>query len=124
MKKVEIICINCNQDTLLKREPIYNGLKKTADLLLCASCNYRYQKEEDVPFKEIKKNIKIFNEDDKDKKIKIFNDGENQKLCRYCISYVVNPFTQFCSIHKKEVQATDNCEQFESNNIPSKDFIF
>jgi hypothetical protein len=26
----------------------------------------------------------------------------------------VNPFTQFCSFHRKEVEATDSCENFHS----------
>ncbi|MDA0990973.1 MAG: hypothetical protein O3A51_09505, partial [Verrucomicrobia bacterium] len=43
----------------------------------------------------------------------LFDDSEKQRNCRYCKNYVVNPFTQWCSRHRKDVEATDVCEQFD-----------
>ena len=37
MNKVEIICQNCKQDTLLKREPIYDGFNKIGTKFVCAT---------------------------------------------------------------------------------------
>ncbi len=113
MSAVEIICSNCGADTLLKREAVYDGFVKTGEKLTCSSCGYEYASEEAVPFKEKNAEPKVFTEADRSARIEVFDEGENRRLCRYCANYIVNPFTQFCALHKKEVQATDTCPQFE-----------
>ncbi|HEY5653106.1 MAG TPA: hypothetical protein VIR63_01910 [Pontiella sp.] len=105
--------MNCGKDTLLKREPKYDGLTKTGEKLTCSSCGFEYASETEVPFQEKATTPKIFTDADRSAKIEVFEDGENQQLCRYCANYIINPFTQFCSIHKKEVQSTDSCRQFQ-----------
>jgi hypothetical protein len=35
------------------------------------------------------------------------------RICSNCRNYVVNPFTQKCMLHEREVTATDSCDQFE-----------
>lgn len=113
MKRVEIICSHCGGDTLLKREAVYDGFTKTGEKLICSSCGFEYTSEEDVPFKAKESEPEVFTEADRSAKVEVFDAGENARLCRYCANYIVNPFTQFCSLHKKEVQATDTCPQFE-----------
>ena len=113
MKTVEIICRNCGADTLLQREALYDGFTKTGEKLICSACSFEYASEEDVPFKTKKAEPVIFTDDDRAEKVEVFDENENAGLCRYCANYIVNPFTQFCSLHKKEVQATDSCAQFE-----------
>ena len=112
MKSVEIICSNCGADTLLNREAVYDGFTKSGERFLCASCGFEYASEAEVPFKIKNTAPKIFSDADRSAKVEVFDEGENQQLCRYCASYIVNPFTQFCAIHNKEVQATDTCAQF------------
>ncbi len=114
MKAVEIICRKCGADTLIKREAIYEGFSKVGEKLTCTACGFEYASESDVPFKEKKSDPVIFTEADRSAAIEIFDDNENRRLCRYCANYIVNPFTQFCARHKKEVQATDTCAQFEA----------
>lgn len=114
MKAVEIICTCCGAESFLHREPVYEGLKKTGEELRCSACGFVFASEAAVPFKEIVSAPKIFTEADRSKKVEVFNEGENKLICRYCANYVVNPFMQFCSHHKKEVQATDSCPQFSS----------
>ena len=113
MSAVEIICRNCGADTLLNREAIYDGFAKTGDKLTCSSCGFEYVGENNVPYKTKKSAPVIFTEADRSAKVEVFDESENKRLCRYCANYIVNPFTQFCSTHKKEVQATDTCERFE-----------
>lgn len=113
MSAVEIICQNCGADTLLKREPVYDGFTKIGEKLICSSCGFEYAAEEDVPFKKKEAQPPIFSEADRSEKIEVFDPAENRRLCRYCANYIVNPFTQFCALHKKEVQATDTCDRFE-----------
>ncbi len=115
MSVVEIICKNCGIDTLLNREAIYDGFTKIGEKLICSSCGFEYPSEDEVPFKNKKVESPIFTEADLSSKIKVFNEGENKCICRYCASYTVNPFTQFCSLRNKEIQATDTCDQFEEN---------
>ena len=113
MAGVEIICRNCGADTLLKREAVYDGFAKTGETLICSACGFEYTSEADVPFKSAKAELQIFTDADRSQKVDVFDEGENQRLCRQCANYIVNPFTQFCAIHKKEVQATDTCPQFQ-----------
>jgi len=115
MESVEIICENCGADTLLRREAVYDGFAKTGEKLTCSSCGHEYATEADVPFKAKTAEPRIFTEADRSARIEVFGEDENRRLCRHCASYIVNPFTQFCAIHKKEVQATDSCERFSEH---------
>lgn len=115
MSAVEIICESCGADTLLNREAVYDGFTKSGEKLTCSSCGHEYASEAEVSFKKMQTTPQIFTEADRTVKIKVFDEGEGQNLCRLCANYIVNPFTQFCSIHKKEVQATDSCENFSEN---------
>ncbi len=113
MSAVEIICKSCGADTLLNREAVYDGFAKSGEKLICSSCGFEYASEAEVPFKSKIAAPRIFTDADRSAKVEVFDEGENKRICRYCASYTVNPFTQFCSTHKKEVQATDTCGRFE-----------
>ncbi|HEY5621718.1 MAG TPA: hypothetical protein VIR77_03870 [Pontiella sp.] len=113
MSAVEIICRHCGNESLLKREAIYEGFTKIGEKLSCTGCGHQYASESEVPFKRKSDGPRIFTEDDRSRKIEVFDEDENRRLCRYCANYIVNPFTQFCAVHKKEVQATDSCSCFE-----------
>jgi transcription elongation factor Elf1 len=110
-KSVEINCPSCGRETLLMRQPKYDGFKRAGEILSCSACGHEFASEEEVPFKEIQE-LKVFGDDDRSKEIKIFREDEKGRICRYCINYIVNPFTQYCSHHKKEVEATDTCPAF------------
>ena len=112
MSAVEIICRNCGADTLLNRETVYDGFAKTGEKLICSSCGFEYPSEAEVPFKAKNAGPQIFTEADRSAKVEVFDEGENRHICRYCANYTVNPFTQFCAVHKREVQATDTCDRF------------
>ncbi len=116
MKAIEIICSHCGADTLLNREAVYEGFTKVGEKLTCSTCGFEYVSEADVPFKAKKAEPNVFTAADRSKKVEVFDEEENARLCRYCANYIVNPFTQFCAIHKKEVQATDSCGQFEKSS--------
>ena len=124
MSKVEIICQNCKQETLLKREPIYNGFNKIGIKFSCTGCGFVFENENDIIFKKSLTNKIIFTDEDRSKNVKIFDKNENNQLCRYCAFYIVNPFTQYCSIHKKEVQATDSCNKFKKSSTKEIDDLF
>ncbi|MBW7907436.1 MAG: hypothetical protein H3C50_00730 [Kiritimatiellae bacterium] len=107
----EIVCPACGRDALLLRQPRYDGFTKVGETLSCASCGHVFESEADVQFVSRKK-VEVFTTADRSKDVKVFGEGENRRLCRYCAHYVVNPFMQWCALHKKEVQATDTCSQF------------
>lgn len=110
---VEIHCSQCGAEALLTREAVYEGFSKVGEKLSCSACGFVFASEESVPFKEQEAAPQIFTDADRSAKVEVFEEGENQRLCRYCAEYVVNPFMQFCSHHKKEVQATDSCDDFK-----------
>lgn len=118
----EILCSACHAESLVVREPVYEGFKKVGESFRCAACGHVYANEADVPFKE-RKSLGIFSEADRSATPKIFAEGENRRLCRYCAHFVVNPFTQWCGVHKKEVAATDSCAHFKQkqNALPGTD---
>lgn len=121
MKSVEIICSECGAEAFLTREPVYEGLKKTGEKLSCSACGFVFASEEDVPYKEKEAAPQVFTDADRSEKAEVFAEGENRQLCRYCAEYVVNPFMQYCSFHKKEVQATDSCSDFKpASDSPSE----
>lgn len=110
---LEIICKQCGKDTLLRREAVYDGFKKTGERLLCASCGHAYGTEAEVPFKTARR-ASVFTEADRPRKVNVFGEEEKGHTCRHCKHYLVNPFTQRCGLHFKEVQATDCCDDFQA----------
>ena len=113
-KPAAIRCSACGAEALLVRTPRYDdGFKKVGETLKCSSCGHEYAREEDVPFQAVSK-PRVFDESDALKKVEIFQESEKGRFCHYCRHYVVNPFTQRCSRHGKEVEATDVCGDFEA----------
>lgn len=110
-KPVEIVCSACGAEALLVREPVYEGLTKTGETLKCSACGHVYAAEDDVPFKN-RQEARVFTDADRSAQVEVFEANEAERLCRYCANYVVNPFMQWCSVHKKEVEATDTCARF------------
>ena len=106
-----LLCSACGRETLLLRKPVFEGFKKTGELLTCSSCGHVYENEAAVPFKEGRRQT-VFSEADRPRAVKVFQEGENRVLCRYCAHYVVNPFMQWCGHRKKEVAATDSCGEY------------
>ncbi len=96
----------------MSRESVYEGFSKIGEQLSCSACGFVFASEAEVPFKEKESAPVIFTDADRSEKVVVFDEDENKRLCRYCAEYVVNPFMQFCARHKKEVQATDSCDDF------------
>ncbi len=116
-KSVEILCPACRQESWLKREPRYDGFKRTGETLSCAACGHVFTDETSIPF-HTQKTIAGFDVKQIPPAPRVFSQNENARLCRYCESYVVNPFIQRCSRLKKEVEATDTCDNFKSKPEP------
>lgn len=108
----EIVCSACGAEALVVRQPVYEGFTKVGEEFVCSACGHVYPSETDVPFKSGSAAPAIFSEEDRVQTPKVFETAENQRLCRYCANYIVNPFTQWCSVHRREVEATDTCDQF------------
>ncbi len=111
-KRLQIVCSACGADTFLKREPRYEGFRKTGEDLSCADCGHPYPDAETVPYKDTS-GPRIFSEADRSPKVEIFSSDDAERNCRHCRHYVVNPFIQRCGLHHREVAATDLCADFE-----------
>ncbi len=112
-----IICTACGQESLLKRVPRYAGFTRVGEILSCVACGQVFADEAAVPFKQ-KKTIAGLDSRQLRPPPRIFRSDENARLCRYCASYVVNPFVQRCARWQKEVEATDTCEHFSPQPAP------
>ena len=113
----EIICSACGAEALLVRAPKYDGFTKVGECITCSACGHEYASEEDVTFKETAVPA-VFTEADKSDDPVVFDEDEADRLCRYCESYVLNPFMQWCSVRKKEVESTDTCDRFSRKPDP------
>jgi hypothetical protein len=107
----EIECPACGRESLLLRQPKYEGFKRVGEILSCASCGFVFASEADVPFK-LRKRVEVFTEADRTKTLRVFDEKEIERLCRHCAHYTVNPFVQWCGLHRREVEATDTCPAF------------
>ncbi|MCE9612690.1 MAG: hypothetical protein K8T26_00345 [Lentisphaerae bacterium] len=112
MANIEIVCAACGAEALLRREPVFEGFRKTGERLLCSACGHAYDNEAEVPFKG-QQRPQVFTAADKPQAVDVFEDDEKHRNCRYCVHYVVNPFTQWCGLHRRDVEATDRCDQFK-----------
>jgi hypothetical protein len=117
---LEISCPACGKITLLRREPVYEGFTKTGETLSCSGCGETFGSEADVPF-NMDLRPEVFTESDRSDSVEVFDESEKQRVCRYCMNYTVNPFTQWCSLHKKDVEATDTCDKFKKRESESPD---
>lgn len=111
--KMAIVCGACGADTFIRREPVYEGFRKTGERLFCVSCGHEYAAEAEVPFKTAAK-PQVFTDADRSQRVDLFQGDEKGRNCRHCRHYVVNPFVQRCSLHRIEVQATDLCDDFSA----------
>jgi hypothetical protein len=108
---LEIVCVACGAETLVRREAVYDGFVKTGERYLCVSCGHAYPDRACVPFKK-RVTAAIFTDADRSRKPDVFASDEARN-CRRCGHYVVNPFTQRCGLTWTIVQATDTCPKFE-----------
>ncbi len=112
----ELHCPACKRDTLLLREACYEGFTRVGESLRCAGCGHEFASEDEVPFKG-KTVVRLFTEADRSHDPNVFA-GDEARFCLHCRHYVVNPFTQWCGVHRKEVVATDGCDHFERKAPP------
>ena len=119
-QNMAIICCECNADTFVRREPVYDGFQKAGETILCVSCGHVFESEDDVPYKDTS-GPKLFTDADRSKRVEIFRSDEKGHNCRHCTHYVVNPFIQRCGLHNTEVQATDLCGDFTAKSDDDED---
>jgi hypothetical protein len=98
-KKAEIYCPVCGKVTFVVRRPVFEGLKKVGEKLVCSTCGTDFEDEAKVEFVERGK-------------VEVFTDEDGVRLCMNCQHYVVNPFIQRCMLSMDEVEATDTCKHF------------
>lgn len=103
-------CRVCGRDTLWIRTPRYEGFRRIGDDMKCASCGALI--EADAVAVDAPARPSIFSEDELPPTPNIFADDESPRFCHRCRHYVVNPFRQWCGVHRRDVSATDTCEQF------------
>lgn len=114
----EIECPACGREALLLRRPRYEGFQKVGETLSCTACGHVFASEDEVPFKA-RAVVRVFSESERPKTPKVFAEHEAERLCRHCAHYVVNPFMQWCGLHRREVEATDTCDRF-TKKTPAK----
>lgn len=97
-KKKFIKCPACKERSFINIKKEFSGFKVVTEKKTCALCGYEFKPDEEPEYIEEKPLFK--------------DEGEEKKLCRDCQYYVVHPWTQKCTLHKKEVTALDSCPDF------------
>lgn len=113
-----LFCPVCAKETLVIKEPVYEGFTRVGERMKCAVCGHCMAAPA-APPPPAKKVPALFADDDLPAPVKLFAEGENRTICRYCRNYLINPFKQWCGLHLKEVEATDTCGQFEARLEPA-----
>lgn len=107
-----IRCPACGEETLLKREPVFEGFRRVGETLSCLSCGEPFADEEAVPYVDARR-PQIFTEDERSPTVDVLDAASGPPaICRHCEHYVVNPFIQRCNLHQRIVEATDTCPDF------------
>jgi len=115
-----MICCACKADSFIRREPVYEGFRKTGERIFCVSCGHEYASEGDVPYTTTAK-PNLFTDADRSRRVALFQDDEKGRNCRHCRHFVVNPFIQRCGLRHIEVQATDGCDDFQARSAEGVD---
>lgn len=113
------VCPSCKEDALFVTDAVYDGFRKTGETHRCTLCGHVIRgparprgtpKQRPAPANPL---WDAFAREETSTGPGLFDiDSETARLCRKCAHYVVNPFTQRCMLHDKEVQATDTCPDF------------
>ena len=98
----EAHCPQCERESWIVARPQYDGFRKVGETRHCFFCGYRFP-DDDSRIEFIEK-----------KELNIFDREAARKVCGHCRHFVVNPFTQKCAIHRREVTALDSCDRFEA----------
>ncbi|MCA1809446.1 MAG: hypothetical protein ABR497_02585 [Kiritimatiellia bacterium] len=108
----EINCPACGRETLLKRDPVYEGFRRVGERLSCLGCGHVFADEAEAPFIQ-RVAPRVFDGKDVPRAPQVFAANEAGRTCRHCAHYVVNPFVQRCALKGGEVEATDSCRRFK-----------
>ncbi len=106
-------CPACGRESFLIHAPRYDGFRKVGEEVKCAACG-RVFPEGEIPDGRAPARPAFFSDDDRPARPALFADEGPPPFCRRCRHYVVNPFRQWCGLHRREVDATDTCDRFEA----------
>lgn len=112
-------CKACGQTGLFVTRPVFDGFTKVGEVRVCATCGAEQDPAPGTPTAGEpgpRKNAlfdQVFGGESVER-IHVFQGDEHRRICGHCRHYLVNPFTQRCGLHMKEVQATDSCGSFEA----------
>lgn len=110
-------CNACGETGLFLHQAVYDGFTKVGDEKICAACGARQPSAPEStaarPPQKPRLADLVFGTDPLPEKPSLTADASHLQICRRCLHYMVNPFTQRCAVHDQEVQALDSCPQFE-----------
>ncbi len=108
-----LYCPACRRESLVIKQPVYEGFTRTGENMTCAVCGHVFPPEQPAAAPPPARKIPaLFADEDLPRRPSIFTEGENRTICRYCLNYLVNPFKQWCGLHHRDVEATDHCDKF------------
>jgi hypothetical protein len=116
----KVVCPACNAESFVKLKPILDGWTKTGDSLACGLCDHKLCDYEPPEIDEaaVKPNAKtaalsdLFGGVEVKKSVITVTDDE-RIFCRDCQNFIVHPFMSRCTLHDKQVNPMDDCQDFQ-----------
>ncbi|MFC1668163.1 hypothetical protein ACFL1T_02115 [Chlamydiota bacterium] len=99
----KIVCQKCNQESFVKVEKVYENFVLVGEKKICAFCGEEVIEDDVIKIEKDTKNL--------------FEQEKEKKICRDCVHYVINPWTQKCVLKKTYVDALDSCNQFRKRAL-------
>lgn len=115
-----ILCPHCGRDSFLRKESIMDGFRKTGEVLKCASCGVEIEsvsieKKESASVSTAEKGkalLDLLGESDFVANKNVL-EGTERRFCRDCVHRVMNAFRIHCSLHDRNVNSMDDCDDFK-----------
>lgn len=118
-------CPKCGPDALTMKKPVFDGLRKTGERIVCASCGRdlgAVSAEAALSSKKPSPRARpsLFDDVELPEKSNVFAEESEGRWCHRCLHYVVNPFRQWCGRHRRDVEALGTCWDFEAKPEPDE----
>ncbi len=111
-------CPHCGQSSFLKKESVMDGWTKKGEILACAACSVKIadlELEKDFLSQKTENSVSVLADllgAEEVVKPELSAAEDEKHFCRDCGHFISHPFMDRCSLHEKDVNPMDDCQDF------------